>query len=669
MMGTPGLTLGLSAETTEDAAPAALQEISIKGRSISIKTTKPAAYNVFKISNPDRLVIELSHTQNKWKRKEIILKNNALFRRVRAAQFTTNPLVARVVLELKKPVDYESKTDGNLITLSASATGEPAQAEAPNAAEPAAESMAAAPTPAEAVETASNVQEPSPYMDTTQPQEPTPTSEPETPLKNEMTAVPEVPAPEIKAEAPKAVSAVVPAPSAPKPTEPAPEPKKATMAPAPKVELAALSSEPTSLFGRQLVTLDFYDIDIRELFKLLGEKSGVNIVYGNTVSGSVSIQLRDVTFKDAVETVLALTDLRLIAMGKNIVQIMTPLEFDKYRTSAISTTRVFPINYAKVGDVNSQLTSILGTLGGKGKTMIDERTNSLIVTDTPEGIEKTAQLIMDLDKPAPQVMIEAKIVQVSLGKSLDLGITWGAAYTDQSGNQMISIGASKAQPAPDPSPGSMGSAGLQTQTALNPSGGSGLELGGAGFSPGQGLGLTFGFVKDVVRLNAALSALAQKNKSKLLSNPKIATLNNQSATIKSEVSEPYLTTQTQLTNAGTLSTQVVNTTKSGISLTVTPTINADGRITIKIVPDITSSQPTAIGVPKTTSQTANTTVSVKDGETFVIGGLINEQESDQKAYIPVLGSIPLIGHFFKKTGLSKSRAELLVFVTPKIIPY
>ena len=170
-------------------------------------------------------------------------------------------------------------------------------------------------------------------------------------------------------------------------------------------------------------------------------------------------------------------------------------------------------------------------------------------------------------------------------------------------------------------------------------------------------------------MNAALSALQQKNKSKLLSNPKIATLNNQAATIKSEVSEPYLTTQTQLTNAGTLSSTVVNTSKSGISLTVTPTINADGRITMKILPDITSSQPTSIGVPKTTSQTANTTVIVKDGETFVIGGLINEQDSDQRSYIPILGSIPLIGHLFKKTGFSKSRAELLVFVTPKIIPF
>ena len=626
-------------EGGETGAPASLDQITIQGNVVSLKTTKPAAFNVVRLGSPERLVIDLADTRNNWAKRSVTLKNNAVFRRIRSSQFKTQPLTTRVVIELKGPVEYESSSEGSVIKLSAS-----------NSNDTATETMAAAPTPSEMVESAPG---------STEETAPAEAAEP---------AVAALAAPAaVKEETASKPAAQDPVPQAAQAAEPVK--KEPALSEAEKVALTALPSDPSSLFGRQSVTLDFYDIGVRELFKLMGEKSGVNIVYGSEVTGSVSIQLRDVAFKDAVDTVLALTNLKMIAMGKNIVQVMTPAEFDKYRTSAISTTRLFPINYASASNVNTQLSTILTTLGGKGKTLVDERTNSIIVTDTPEGIEKTAKLIADLDKPAPQVMIEAKIVQVSLGKSVDLGITWGVAYTDQSGNQMISIGASKAQTTPDPSPGSGGSAGLQTQTALNPSGGSGLELGGAGFSPAQGLGLTFGFVKDVVRLNAALSALQQKNKSKLLSNPKIATLNNQAATIQSQVSEPYLTTQTQLTNAGTLSTQVVSQSVSGISLSVTPTINADGRITIKINPNITSSQPTAIGVPKTTSQTANTTVIVKDGETFVIGGLINEQEGDNKSYIPVLGSIPLLGHLFKKTTVSKSRAELLVFVTPKIIPY
>ena len=253
-----------------------------------------------------------------------------------------------------------------------------------------------------------------------------------------------------------------------------------------------------------------------------------------------------------------------------------------------------------------------------------------------------------------------------------MGISWGVAYTDQQGNQMVTIGSNKQSKADSDAilqtPGS-GGKGLFSRTPLTPGGVGDLESSGTGFTAASGLGVAFGFVKDSVKLNAALSALAQKNKSKLLSNPKVATLNNQAATIKSEISEPYITTETQLTNAGTLTSQKVNLSKSGISLTVTPTINADGRITMRIFPDITSSQPTSIGVPKTTSQQANTTVIVRDGETFVIGGLISEQESDSKSYIPILGSIPLIGNLFKRTSNSKARAELLVFVTPKIIPY
>lgn len=634
-----------SARTEDTAAPASgdfavLKEIMIKGAAVSVKTDKPATYNAFKVGNPDRLVIELSNTENGWKRKEVVLKNNAFFSRVRAAQFQNAPAkIARVVIDLKSAVEFETSANGNLIVLTAKKEGgteTPASAEAPKTEAPAA---AMSPTPLAAPTPSEMVQSPD-----------------ATPPAQEPAAPESKPARKFEMTAPNTGSSEMPK----------------------KAETTNAASNPSSMFGRQSVTLDFYDIDVRDLFKILSEKAGVNVVYGGDVTGTVSIQLRDVPFEEAIDTVLSLKGLRMIVLGKNIVQVMSPTEYDKYKMNAISATKVFPINYAKASDVNTQLFAINNTLGGKGKLQVDDRTNSIIVTDTPEGIETAAKLIQDLDKPAPQVMIEAKIVQVSLGKNLDLGITWGVAYTDQSGNQMVTIGATRNQNAtnnaspgssPNTAVGAPANVGLMTRSPVNPSDASFLEAAGSGFSAAQGLGLTFGFVKDVVRLNAALSALQQKNKSKLLSNPKIATLNNQTAKIASTTSEPYITNQTQLTNAGSLTSQVVNQALSGISLNVTPTINADGRITMKIVPDITSSQPTAIGVPKTTSQSANTTVIVKDGETFVIGGLISETESDSKAYVPLLGSIPLIGHLFKKTSTSKQRAELLVFVTPKIIPY
>lgn len=654
---------------SETANFALLKEILISGNTVSVKTDRPTPYNVFTVGSPPRLVLELTNTENDWKKKEVVLKNNALLTRVRAGQFQNEPVkITRIVIELKTAVDYQATAENNKIVLTVTKSGEKSDEQTvnsksaePQTAQPTGEqtadssapqvtdSMAAAPTPAEVVE--SDLQKQS------QPSQPA-AGQSKVPVSaNKKLETTEANTPEKSSDQTAAEN-----------------PKPAAKKIRPVVETQTLKSlEPASLFGRQAVTLDFYDIDIKDLFKILGEKSGVNVVYGDDISGTISIQLRDVPFEDAINTILKLKNLRMIVLGRNITQVLTPSKFDEYKLNAISMTKICPVNYAKAADVNTQLNSILATLGGKGKTLVDDRTNSIIVTDTPEGIEATSRLIADLDKPTPQVMIEAKIVQVSLGKSIDLGITWGAAYTDQTGGQMITIGAAKPAKAADDAtattPGS-GGLGLQTRSALNPSGGAELESSGAGFTAAQGLGLSFGFVKDVVRLNAALSALQQKNKSKILSNPKIATVNNQPAVIKSEVSEPYITTETTLVQqAGVTTSQKVNTAKSGINLTVTPTINADGRITMKIVPDITSSQPTSIGIPKTTSQQANTTVVVKDGETFVIGGLITELESDSRAQVPILGSIPILGHLFKKTGISKTRAELLVFVTPKIIPY
>lgn len=618
----------------ESDSYALLNEIRIQGDSISIKTDKAVSYNAFKLASPPRIVVELSNTENAWKMKSVNLKNNKLFSKVRSGQFQNEPTkIARVVIDLKTDVQYQAKADGNQIVLTASPASASNGAEETESEESAVPTVeAAAPTPAEKMQAAP--------------------------------AVTEEPVEEIPSAPQKVAASYTPAPSQ-------------------RQEIASKyiseSTDASSLFGRQPVTLDFYDIDVKELFKILGEKAGVNVVFGNNVAGTVSIQLRDVAFKDAVDTVLALKNLRTVIMGSNIIQVMSAEEFDTYKTRAISSTKVFPINYAKASDVNTQLGSILNTLGAKGKTMVDDRTNSIIVTDTPDGIEICTKLIKDLDKPTPQVMIEAKIVEVALGKNLDLGITWGTAYTDRSGNQMFTIGGSKnsaavienTDPALTAGPGFNGpvNQGLMSRTPLNPSGTSDLEAAGSGFAAAQGLGLTFGFVKDVVRLNAQLSALQQKNKSRLLSNPKIATLNNQAATIKSQTSEPYITQDVSFSQGQSVTSQRVNTVTSGISLTVTPTINADGRITMKILPDVTSSQPTSIGIPKTTSQQANTTVIVRDGETFVIGGLISETESDARNYVPILGAIPLLGHLFKKTSTAKRRSELLVFVTPRIIPF
>ncbi len=349
-----------------------LKEVQLKDNMVSITLDKLAPFNVFKVGAPPRLVVELIQTENDWKTKVISPEKNPIFTRIRSGQFQNEPVkIARVVMELRAPVEFETKTEGETIWVITKKMEK------------------------EGVEP----------MLTTITNSQLPPNEETTLIKHSTTL-------------PLSTPLVSPTPSLILPKTSTQETSQTTPIqplnnePILKENLHD-PSDPTTFFGRQLVTLDFFDIEIKDLFKILGDKAGVNVVFGSNVSGTVSIQLKDVPFKDAVSTILTLKNLKIISLGKNILQIMTAEEFDQYKTKAISVTKIFQVNYAKAGDVNTQLISILSTLSGKGKTLVDDRTNSIIVTDTPEGIELVNKLIGDLDKPTPQVMIEAKIVQDS----------------------------------------------------------------------------------------------------------------------------------------------------------------------------------------------------------------------------------------------------------------
>ncbi|PIR15488.1 MAG: hypothetical protein COV48_14080, partial [Elusimicrobia bacterium CG11_big_fil_rev_8_21_14_0_20_64_6] len=170
-------------------------------------------------------------------------------------------------------------------------------------------------------------------------------------------------------------------------------------------------------------------------------------------------------------------------------------------------------------------------------------------------------------------------------------------------------------------------------------------------------------------LNATLTAAASEGKAKILSEPKIATLNNQAATINVTTQIPYVTSNVASTGVQTQSVSYVTT---GIQLTVTPSINADGRITLQVNPNVSQPSATAAasstGAPAVDSRNATTTVLVRDGETIVIGGLITDTLQDTISKIPLLGDIPILGWLFKKKTKTRVRAELLIFVTTRILP-
>jgi type II secretion system protein D len=345
-------------------------------------------------------------------------------------------------------------------------------------------------------------------------------------------------------------------------------------------------------------------------------------------------------------------------VGDNILRVITPAELTKQRTSATAVTKVVPLNYAKAAAVKATIDSVRQAEGRSGNSSVDAASNALIITESLEGMLATENLINQLDQRPRQVLIEAKLIEVNENSGLNYGIQWDYAGSDQS-----TIG---------------GKAGTNlVGTTVNPGVNQAQGVGASGRGTGVNLSadrifgaMTVGRITNNYFLTATLTAAASEGKAKVLSDPKIATLNNQAANINVTTQIPYVTSNVASTGVQTQTVQYVTT---GIQMTVTPSINADGRILLQINPNVsqpsvTSSGSTATGAPAIDSRNANTTVLVRDGETIVIGGLISDNLQDTVSKIPLLGDIPILGWLFKKKTKTRVRNELLIFVTTRILP-
>ncbi|MBI3292315.1 MAG: type IV pilus secretin PilQ [Elusimicrobia bacterium] len=451
--------------------------------------------------------------------------------------------------------------------------------------------------------------------------------------------------------------------SASTPTTPAPLPVKE--APAQPTEAKKSVTLPTSP-----VTLDFVDADVRDVLQVLSVKSGINIVYGSDVTGTVTVHLENVPFDQAFQTVLTLRGLVAAPAGDNILRVITSAALTTERSQAVTFTKVFSLRYAKGTDLKTQLDAIRGAEGRKGTITLDPATSSLVVTDTPEGLQQAERHIRELDRPPSQVSIEAKIIEVALGKSLDLGVDWGYARTTSRQGNTITVGGSDVVPPTGPGAGINTPGGPTGRIALPGGGSSGLGLlQGAGVAtsgqtPAGGV-FSFGVLGASSQLDVVLKALAKKSNTKILSNPRIITLNNQEAKILVGDRIPYTITNVSPGQGQTQSTQFVEV---GVKLAVTPTINVDKRITLKIRPEVSQAKTITPGqAPQVSTREAETVIMIRNGETVVIGGLIKEQTDKTASQVPLLGDIPVIGQLFKTSSNSKTRTELLVFVTPTVV--
>ena len=377
------------------------------------------------------------------------------------------------------------------------------------------------------------------------------------------------------------------------------------------------------------VTLDFTDADIKDVLQILAVKTGMNIIYSDDVSGTLSLHLENVPFDEAMNLILQMKGLVLQQVASNVLRVMTPANLTKERADSVQVTQIFRLSYSKASDMSGKLTSIMTAENQKVTVQTDERTNSIIVTSTPEGLLRTAVLIEKLDIKPEQVLIEAKIVEIVIDESKDIGIDWSLTrdvmgHTDSKiTEEAKSLTQSKS---------SIGS-------------------------------FKFGYLRSDIQLTARLAAAQTKGTAKTLSQPRIATLNNMEASIVVGDQIPYA--QTTVTTAG--STQSTAFMTVGIQLTVKPTINADGRITMEIAPTVSYPRSKGSISGGISTRTAKTTVLVKNGETIVIGGLITDAEGKDVSQIPLLGDLPVLGSFFKSLSNTKSKTELLVFVTPYIM--
>ncbi|MEK7383669.1 MAG: type IV pilus secretin PilQ [Elusimicrobiota bacterium] len=692
-----GGAAAFAADAASAAPITAFQGVDISDDFVAIKLSTAVQYNSFLTQTPPRLVLELLDVKHEGKNRSSEGKGSFL-KGVRSAQFQQTPrMVTRVVLDLVKMAGYKIGLDAKGLRVQLMGVVED---EAPKAKDkPVVKAMpqtsVPAPAPAAAVVAS------------------------EVPVAPKVVAKRAAKAAQAPASAPVAPAAasvpVAPAPVAEE-VEPAKPAVKLDLSAAAAFKRAGFSGKMTAelaaiaegedvsrekidiptdvgddvksdrrLGGRiykdlisrlpkDAVTLDFDNTDIRDIIKFLSAKAKINIIYGTDVSGSLTLHLSDVPFNEAFRTVLSMMQLSTDQVGDSILRVITPAELTKQRTSATNITKVIPLNYAKAVEVKTTIDSVRTAEGRTGNSSVDAKTNSLIVTESLEGMLATENLVAQLDQRPRQVLIEAKLVEVNSNSGLNYGIQWDAFGTERGrvgGKQGANLIGSAAGITANPYNA------VLDQNTINTSLAGGGGVGAAGRGTGVNLAadkifgaLTLGRVTNNYILNATITAAASQGKAKILSDPKIATLNNQPANINVTTQIPYVTSNVSATGA---QNQTVTYVTTGIKLTVTPSINADGRILLIINPSVSQPSSTAAGstqtgAPAIDSRDATTTVLVRDGETIVIGGLISDSMQDTIAKIPLLGDIPILGWLFKKKSKSRVRNELLIFVTTRVLP-
>ncbi|GAB3729307.1 type IV pilus secretin PilQ family protein [Luteimonas pelagia] len=446
------------------------------------------------------------------------------------------------------------------------------------------------------------------------------------------------------------------------------------------VEGGSVTTLEERTYSGRPVTFNFQDVPVRTVLQLIAEESNLNIVASDTVQGNVTLRLINVPWDQALDIVLRAKGLDKRRSG-NVVWVAPQAEIAKYEQDVLDAriavsnraemvTEYIPINYANAEDIATLLTegaknstggggaggeggNQRGFLSPRGSISFDTRTNTLLVIDIPEKVAEIRRLVSLLDKPVDQVLIEARIVIATESFARELGARFGI-----SGNKDEDVyfsGDLDANRANINSTDGTITRGLNVDlpTSFTNAGALALSI------------LNAGYLLDV-----ELSALQQEGRGEVISNPRIVTSNQREAVIRQGQEVGYVTVSGAQT-AGTVPIPNVQFKDVLLELRVTPTITNDGRVFMNLVvnkDEIEGFVDTSIGdVPQISTREVTTAVLVEDGQTVVIGGVYEFRSRDDVSKVPFLGDLPIIGNLFRTKGRSKDKAELLIFVTPKVM--
>ncbi len=399
------------------------------------------------------------------------------------------------------------------------------------------------------------------------------------------------------------------------------------------------------------ISVEFKDADIQDVFRVLALKGNVSIVADPQVKGLVTVQITDVPWEKVLD-VICRTYGYAYEREANIIRVTT---LDKQGQENL-VTEVFTLNYAEAADVAASVSEMRSE---RGKIKFNSRANLVIVTDIPTNIYKISKVIERLDAMTPQVTIEARIMETTFSNIEDLGLKWNASYTATMSSRPTTF------PWPANNIG-------KTYDNFMPKGDTSDSfptLASSSFPLSTSSDYTFGIL-DGSSFSLLLEAIKTNGKTKILSNPSITTMDNEVAEIHVGTDWPiasysYSEEQGRFVIAGW------EYKSYGILLRVTPTINKNGYVTLKLHPEISDKQEEVefegARVPVLSTQTADATVMIKDGETLVIGGLIKDKVVETKTKIPLLGDIPILGLLFQHKSEEIVRNNLLIFITPHIV--